>query len=71
MFVFNINQAACVKQLWQVIVGQGVCPSLTIIPVPGVQAQRKISFQESFNETLHRTWMQADKGRLTPSASLL
>lgn len=63
MFVFNINWAACVKKLWQVILDQGVQPSLTIILAPGVQAQHKLLFQEFFNEMLHKT--QADPGSLT------
>ena len=65
MFALNINRTACVKKLWQVVLDQGVQPSLTIILAPGVQAQQKLSFQEPLNEMLHRTWMQADPGRLT------
>lgn len=68
MFALNINCVACVNKLWQVILGKGYQPKLTIILAPGVQTQHKLSFWESFNETLCRTWMQADGGRLTQPA---
>lgn len=61
--LYSILTGLSVKKLWQVIPDQGVQPSLPIILAPGVQAQHKLSFQEFFNEMLHRT--QADPGSLT------
>lgn len=65
MFALNINWATCVKNLWQVLFDRGVKPSLTIILAPGVQAQHKLLFWESFNETLHRMQKQVNTGKLT------